>query len=497
MLSPGEIKERIEQLRGKSPYKSEWYRGWDAAIDAVLVTLPSVAQQPQPRQPRIVEWATSCFGTEQMSDPKVRALRLLEESIEFAQAVGVEIGRGESLLKYVYTREPGKPDQELGGVGVTWMAAAQSVGVLAEDCLDAEMARVFAKPRDHFTKRNQVKVDAGFGPASATPQTLPSVEELAEMDKAASAPGSETQGSGTASPTTASNSEHAGNCTTVKSVGYSPSSASSAEQAASLRSQLVEANEIIAESHAAYESASKRLEAAEQQNGRMPELAEKLVAAESALRQCQTERDRNASSDATLATLSEIVFGYREAGETAIIDRVKFLLSLESRESVAIDYDAFAKEWVERQSFPNEDPTYRANVARLVASALRSFAQKRGRQPATIERPEILEYLWREQGCPGTVQEFPTLAAQFTGSSLALVIERWEKWRNDLGPRESVEKGLVRALNTLFGRCGNPQCMAYAKRVNLAYCGNCQIIKSALSSYRQATQPGTESPKDK
>ena len=36
------------------------------------------------------DWATRCFGDEQMRDPLTRAIRLVEEAAELAQSVGVE-----------------------------------------------------------------------------------------------------------------------------------------------------------------------------------------------------------------------------------------------------------------------------------------------------------------------------------------------------------------------------------------------------------------------
>ena len=55
-------------------------------------------------QSRLVEWGTRCFGAEHMADPKVRALRLLEEAIEFAQSVGAPDDQCRDLIDYVYSR---------------------------------------------------------------------------------------------------------------------------------------------------------------------------------------------------------------------------------------------------------------------------------------------------------------------------------------------------------------------------------------------------------
>jgi NTP pyrophosphatase (non-canonical NTP hydrolase) len=114
------------------------------------------------KQQAVAAWAIRCFGLQQVSDPEIRSLRLAEEAIEFAQAVGTDQAKLHALIDYVYSRPSGEPSQEIGGVGVTWLAAAQSISTDAECALDDEMSRIFSKPEDHFAARNQVKIEAGF-----------------------------------------------------------------------------------------------------------------------------------------------------------------------------------------------------------------------------------------------------------------------------------------------------------------------------------------------
>jgi hypothetical protein len=114
------------------------------------------------QQDKLVAWGTACFGADHMSDKKVRALRLLEEAIEFAQAVDVDPRKCSELVDYVYSRPAGKPTQELGGVGVTWLVAASALSVSAALALETEIARISQKSPAHFAKRNQQKIEAGF-----------------------------------------------------------------------------------------------------------------------------------------------------------------------------------------------------------------------------------------------------------------------------------------------------------------------------------------------
>jgi hypothetical protein len=96
-------------------------------------------------QTRVATWATIRFGRTHVLDPKVRAFRLLEEAIEFARAVGAPSQSCEALVEYVYERPAGHPHQELGGVGVTWLAALTAMGDHAEEVLTAEVERIESK----------------------------------------------------------------------------------------------------------------------------------------------------------------------------------------------------------------------------------------------------------------------------------------------------------------------------------------------------------------
>jgi hypothetical protein len=114
------------------------------------------------KQWQMDEWGKRCFGADHMSDARIRALRLLEEAVEFAQSVGVQFDQGRALFNYVYSRQPGEPVQELGGVFVTALVAASALGRKASEVIEAETSRVLAKSTEHFRQRNQVKLDEGF-----------------------------------------------------------------------------------------------------------------------------------------------------------------------------------------------------------------------------------------------------------------------------------------------------------------------------------------------
>jgi hypothetical protein len=108
-------------------------------------------------QTRLNTWATRVFGTDHLHDPVVRGKRLLEESLEFAQSIGVTEEDAQKIIAHVYSRPAGEPFQELGGVALTFYAACTSLGLEAEYVTHMELERVEAKPDAHFQKRNAQK----------------------------------------------------------------------------------------------------------------------------------------------------------------------------------------------------------------------------------------------------------------------------------------------------------------------------------------------------
>lgn len=114
------------------------------------------------RQKLIFEWGCAAFTTAQMKDPRQRGLRLMEETIEAAQAAGCDKDQLHRLVDYVYGRPVGILAKELGGVGVCTLALAECIGIDADEAEEEEITRIFSKPVDVFSQRNKEKNDAGF-----------------------------------------------------------------------------------------------------------------------------------------------------------------------------------------------------------------------------------------------------------------------------------------------------------------------------------------------
>lgn len=111
------------------------------------------------RQEVVIRWCRQAFGADSV---KQRAMRLLEEAIEAAQAAGVEEPQALRVLTYVYGRPVGELGQELGGVGVTLLALAATAGLDADMEERKEIDRVLSKPIEHFRARNEAKNAVGL-----------------------------------------------------------------------------------------------------------------------------------------------------------------------------------------------------------------------------------------------------------------------------------------------------------------------------------------------
>lgn len=117
------------------------------------------------RQVVVADWVRRSFGEATMHAPDERAARLLEETVEFGQALGLTANVAHRVVDYVYGRPPGDPAQEAGGVGVTLLCLCEAIGISADEAEASEIARVLAKPVEHFQRRQAEKRAAGLTPA--------------------------------------------------------------------------------------------------------------------------------------------------------------------------------------------------------------------------------------------------------------------------------------------------------------------------------------------
>ncbi len=77
-------------------------------------------------QRRAWNWVIECFGRDLANDRAERNRRFLEEAVELAQSLGCDKTTILQIVEYVYTRDTGIPEQEVGGVMVTFAALCEA-----------------------------------------------------------------------------------------------------------------------------------------------------------------------------------------------------------------------------------------------------------------------------------------------------------------------------------------------------------------------------------
>jgi hypothetical protein len=92
-------------------------------------------------QHKVATWANEVLG-DSATDVPERALRFVEEALELAQAVGVDVETAHKLVDYVFGRPAGEPAQEIAGSMVTLYAAASALGIDADEAFYAELSRI-------------------------------------------------------------------------------------------------------------------------------------------------------------------------------------------------------------------------------------------------------------------------------------------------------------------------------------------------------------------
>lgn len=116
----------------------------------------------------LAAWCAAAFGAAHANSLPQRGIRHAEEAIELAQAAGAPREMLHRLVDFIYDRPPGDLAQEIGGSGLTLLALAAAAGLNADKEEACEVARVLAKPLEHFTKRNDAKNAAGFNTVPPT-----------------------------------------------------------------------------------------------------------------------------------------------------------------------------------------------------------------------------------------------------------------------------------------------------------------------------------------
>lgn len=126
-------------------------RGFEAIQnDPLKRSIPrSGTQMPLPSwntfvtyQKRVGSWLEDCFGHTIAHDKIERIDRFIEEAIELAQSLGYSANRAHALVKYVFNRDVGEPNQELGGTLVTLASLCYAHGLDMAEGGETELRRI-------------------------------------------------------------------------------------------------------------------------------------------------------------------------------------------------------------------------------------------------------------------------------------------------------------------------------------------------------------------
>jgi NTP pyrophosphatase (non-canonical NTP hydrolase) len=110
---------------------------------------------------KVWAWVNECFGEQVSQDATERSFRFIEESLELVQSLGATKEEVLKLVDYVYSRDVGELEQEIGGVMVTLAALNAAMDICLEQAAIRELERVNAKIEKirskHFSKPQDVR----------------------------------------------------------------------------------------------------------------------------------------------------------------------------------------------------------------------------------------------------------------------------------------------------------------------------------------------------
>lgn len=108
-------------------------------------------------QYKLRTWLIACIGEATLMDPQARALRVLEEAVELAQAAGLPQSKVLEQVQHTYARPPGDISQEVAGVLNAAMLTAECLGEDALHLGSNELKRAWANI-DLIRRKNLQKV---------------------------------------------------------------------------------------------------------------------------------------------------------------------------------------------------------------------------------------------------------------------------------------------------------------------------------------------------
>lgn len=144
-------------LDKSDPYQS----GWSFGARIAAISLQLLIDTHESDQDRVARWVVETLGEDCLKNLRERKLRFFEEALELVQSLGLPKEDVLKLVEYVYSRKPGEPHQELGGVMTTILALATSSNFNAYEELRRETDRIF-EAKDSIRAKHQEKIAQGL-----------------------------------------------------------------------------------------------------------------------------------------------------------------------------------------------------------------------------------------------------------------------------------------------------------------------------------------------
>jgi len=157
---PGWLQPALDSAAKRANAMPDWMVRRDAAPPAVKMSADAPTFQR-----RAQDWMMATFSMEVCRDTIERNHRFLEEALELVQALGCTASEAHQLVDYVYGRDQGEVNQEIGGVMVTLAALCLANDLDMHQGGETELARV-------WTKIDQIRAKQASKPKhSPLPQT--------------------------------------------------------------------------------------------------------------------------------------------------------------------------------------------------------------------------------------------------------------------------------------------------------------------------------------
>lgn len=114
------------------------------------------------RQRLVHNWVVSTFGPEHAGSLPQRATRFLEEAIELFQVCGGDKEMAHKLLDFVFAKDVGQLEKEIGDVGLTLLSVAAAAAVSADKAEMRVIGDALRRDPEEWRFRNLAKNAAGF-----------------------------------------------------------------------------------------------------------------------------------------------------------------------------------------------------------------------------------------------------------------------------------------------------------------------------------------------